>query len=371
MTVKVFRSTDFGAPANTNAAGALIAILDACLVNGYGSQTVTSITRTGTTATVTVPTAHLLKDDTFIRISGANETDYNGTFAITVTGANTFTYQVANSPATPATGTITSKVAPADWTKPFSGTNLAAYKTGAGSNGMYLRVDDIAASSNAFPKVRGYEAMTDINTGTGDFPTVAQSANGQGFQKSTSSTVRDWIIVATEKCFYACMNTSTATARDMVFFGDFISKRSGDAFNTLLMMGSLTGYDVISLITITSTLSSQTAGHYLPRIHTQMGSAYQCSKSSPHTGQTGFGLAGGIPSYPSSIDNALHIAPVYVNESAGIRGKLPGLWNVQHNIPFQHGDIITGTGDYANKKFIAISNYMNSSQCLIEISNTW
>ena len=39
MAVTVYRSTDTGAPAlYTDSAGSLITILDACLVNGYGSQ---------------------------------------------------------------------------------------------------------------------------------------------------------------------------------------------------------------------------------------------------------------------------------------------------------------------------------------------
>ena len=41
-----------------------------------------------------------------MNIRGANETDYNGDFIVTVTDANTFTYTVSGSPATPATGTI-------------------------------------------------------------------------------------------------------------------------------------------------------------------------------------------------------------------------------------------------------------------------
>lgn len=369
MTVKVFRSTDYGAPANTNAAGALIAILDACLVNGYGSQTV-GITSTGGVATVTTPVAHALQNGTFMRISGANESAYNGDVAITVTGATTFTYAVTGSPASPATGTITSKVAPSDWTKPFSTTNVAAYKQGAGSNGMYLRVDDILASGGAFPKVRAYEVMTDVNTGTGDFPTVTQAANGMGFHKSYDAGADPWIIIASEKCFYACMNVSTSS-RDLHFFGDFISKKSGDAFNTLYIMGSQTAYDDAFLTSTSNNLTTQMQGHYLPRIHTQIGSSYQCSKMSPATGQSNLGSSGGIPAYPSAIDNALHITPVYITEAAGIRGKLPGLWNTLHQKPFQHGDIISGTGDYANKKFIALSPYSNSHMCLIEISNTW
>lgn len=38
MTVTIYDSTDVGAPTLTSAPGSLIAVLDACLVNGYGSQ---------------------------------------------------------------------------------------------------------------------------------------------------------------------------------------------------------------------------------------------------------------------------------------------------------------------------------------------
>jgi hypothetical protein len=66
---------------------------------------VTSITRSSTTATVTA-TAHGFTTGDQVNIRGANEPDYNGDFIVTVTDANTFTYTVSGSPATPATGTI-------------------------------------------------------------------------------------------------------------------------------------------------------------------------------------------------------------------------------------------------------------------------
>lgn len=72
--------------------------------NSVGS--VTSITRSGSTATVTTSTNHLLATGNTVVIADATQTDYNGEYTVTVTGANTFTYTVANSPTTPATGTI-------------------------------------------------------------------------------------------------------------------------------------------------------------------------------------------------------------------------------------------------------------------------
>ncbi len=70
---------------------------------------ITSITRVGTTATVTTDTDHDFTEnfDMVTEISGAGESEYNGTFPIaTVPNRRTFTYTLSGSPATPATGTI-------------------------------------------------------------------------------------------------------------------------------------------------------------------------------------------------------------------------------------------------------------------------
>lgn len=74
---------------------------------GMHTYTVTSITRTGSTATVTTSVASNIESGSSVTIAGANEVDYNGTYEVTVTSDTTFTYTVANSPSTPATGTIT------------------------------------------------------------------------------------------------------------------------------------------------------------------------------------------------------------------------------------------------------------------------
>ena len=68
---------------------------------------VTSITRSGATATVTAASAHGLTTGDYALIAGAVETDYNGEFSVTVTNTTVFTYTVGGTPTTPATGTIT------------------------------------------------------------------------------------------------------------------------------------------------------------------------------------------------------------------------------------------------------------------------
>lgn len=68
---------------------------------------VTSITRSGTTATCTTTAVHGFSTGDLVHIADAVEPDYNGEFEITVTSTTVFEYEVANSPTTPATGTIT------------------------------------------------------------------------------------------------------------------------------------------------------------------------------------------------------------------------------------------------------------------------
>ena len=70
------------------------------------SVSVSSITRDGTTATVTCATAHGISDGDPVTIAGATQTDYNGTFQAAYVSATVFAIEVENSPATPATGTI-------------------------------------------------------------------------------------------------------------------------------------------------------------------------------------------------------------------------------------------------------------------------
>jgi hypothetical protein len=73
---------------------------------GVSSVAVTSIVRSGTTATVTAP-SHGFVTDQEIVIAGAGQAEYNGTKTITEIDVDSFSFSVSGSPVTPATGTIT------------------------------------------------------------------------------------------------------------------------------------------------------------------------------------------------------------------------------------------------------------------------
>jgi len=85
----------------------------------HTSAGVTSITRSGSTATVTttatLPSSEAIVGD-YIFIAGANESEYNGWHKIlTRPTTTTVTYAVSGTPTTPATGTITYTYRAAKW----------------------------------------------------------------------------------------------------------------------------------------------------------------------------------------------------------------------------------------------------------------
>jgi len=63
-----------------------------------------TITRSGSVATVS-HTAHGMATNHYVRILGCNQQEYNGVKQITVIDANSYTFAVTGTPATPATGT--------------------------------------------------------------------------------------------------------------------------------------------------------------------------------------------------------------------------------------------------------------------------
>ncbi len=66
-----------------------------------------SLTRNGSTVTATTPVAHGLLIGSNVSIFGADQNGYSGTVEITgVPTANTFTYVIPGTPATPATGSL-------------------------------------------------------------------------------------------------------------------------------------------------------------------------------------------------------------------------------------------------------------------------
>lgn len=302
MAVTVYRSTDASAPVLSGTAGALIGVLDACLVTGYGAKSA------------------------------------------------------------------------AGWTKDFSGTNLATYRAPTG-NRMYLRVDDTGTQT---ARVRGYETMSDVNTGTGPFPTDAQVSGGAYFYKSSAASAasRSWWLYTNGTIVYLYVDhAESAISGQMLIFGDFTSYVAGDAFNTILIASTTSATTTNGAATATANVNASAAGNWVPRSYTQSGTSVNVGKhgdAARMNGSTTLGN-GGIP-YPSP-DSMLWMSPVYIHEPSPqlVRGVLPGVYAPCHAKPFAQGDTFSGTGEYSGRTFEALYplNASTAGQLFFETSNTW
>lgn len=316
MTVRVYRSTDVSAPTLSAAAGSLIAILDACLVNGYGSHS----------------------------SSG--------------------------------------------WTKPFSGTNTAAYLQPSG-NTRYLRIDD---TGGAVARCVGYEAMTTVDIGTGSFPTDNQQTGGAYiFKSQLGGTISvPWVIIATQKMAYIWINPNneaplSVTYPQMYCFGDITSYAHGDIYNTHLVAQTQTVpmWATSVFTALTSTLTTASIGNWVARSYTGIPGSITCMKFTDYAKTNGASYLGArnstTTSFPDPVAQNLLIAPVWVGEniSAGaIRGVMPGVWTILNNdvlnmISSTQGPTINLTTGSLNGKTIELFACGNNSHVWIETSNTW
>jgi len=323
-TVRYFNGTMAGAPSLANTAGSLISLLDACLVDGFGAVTLDSLAVAANVATATVSAGHNLamvgETGPVVRISGATPSGLNGDWRVTITSTTTFTFATTGISDQTATGTITAKRAPAGFSKAFSGTNKAAYRSDevAGTR-LYVRIDDSATTS---ARIRGYEAMTDVDTGTGLFPTDAQISGGLYVYKASAAN-RVWALVSDGRIVYFfCDASGNGQYVGGFVFGDLASYVPGDAYGVVIIAsGSASGAHSLHLV-------SSTSNSYLARRFDSIGGSLPSARYT-HAKSAYLGSGGDL--YPAPTDLALHLWPVEVwDNTETSRGLLPGCWNPVH-----------------------------------------
>lgn len=357
MTAQLFRSTDASAPVLTGSVGTLITVLDAVLVNGYGSKTA------------------------------------------------------------------------AGWTKPFTATNQAAYRNNVTTGtGFYLNVNDTGPGGAGAREARmtGFETMSAVGTGTGQFPLIGQCANGIGstvVRKSSTadSTARAWYILADETVFTLFIESNDYLSACSVFqFGDIYSYHTNDAYRCLIVgrnnenNGTVNMQETFHLYLNNFNMLYHTCtGHFMARLHTGFGSSLLVGKHSDHTrmgmgqsgnpnsgGGSGDGQFSGISEYinngaalcnmgnnwgnttsfqyPNAVDGGLYMAPVWIHHGGFVRGYMKGIWAPQHHLPMNHLDAFSGTGTLSGKSFLTLniisvntSRGFGTGQVFIETTDTW
>lgn len=306
MTITVYSSEDASAPAIAASAGSLISLLDACLVNGYGSK------------------------------------------------------------------------AAAGWSKVYTGTNVAVYRSPVQSPASYdypyLQVMDTSTTETQF---RGYTTMSDATTGTDEFPLISDYPTPPRVPKGTN---HKWFVIAMEEGFYfwtqgSSSYTVNGTTQRAVFFGRFSSYLPEDRYPWILAgsFGSVTGGNDTFGGFVADGSTGGTSGHYFWRSYRgdyfNIGMKYgmgSTAGSSAPTCPMGPGCAKG---FPNPISGGYEIMPVemaeyayYGQASAGSwpRGIFPGMYISYASTPFKSFTVFDGTGEYVGRKFIQLPTAASS-----------
>lgn len=373
--IKFYVHNNTNAPQLQNSFGCMIDVLDACLVNGFGSQSVATLTASGTTVTATFGSAHNYLQYQVIKIAGATQTEYNGEHRIlTVPNANTITFQLASAPSvTTATGTITSSLPQLGWLKPFSGTGKAAYRS---SNTLlasrpFLRVVDAldpayTATYAKYAKVGIVEDMTDIDTmlgvqapydsgnpdknwvGTGSGTSVvngwarwyyARNSNLSNTYDTAAITEgnRNWLLIGNADYFYImpCFHTGGSPANPYGF-GSFERYYDDDLSNTFLsasikntpsgsfeQIGKLSGISSTGNHNVLLFKPIEQTGDYATA-----NAAYSINSASHYSGYTAYlkGASDKVSLYPIILEERTFKYSNASSDLKTVRGGLSGIY---------------------------------------------
>ncbi|UXI52697.1 hypothetical protein [Acinetobacter variabilis] len=383
--IKFYVHTNNNAPQLQNAYGSMIGVLDACLINGINIGTVSSLAASGTTVTALFSSAHNLMQYQVIKITGANQSEFNGEHRIlTVPNAQSITFELAAAPSTTAaTGTIEASLPPLGWEKPLSSVNAngggkAAYRS---MNLLlpsrpFLRVVDeldpaYTASYAKYAKVGIIEDMTDIDTmlgvqapydvanpdknwvgsGSGDscfngwskwvYARSATAIDHTQDSQNPSNGERAWVLLGNSDFFYILpANSPNFSILLMYGFGAFSTTINTDSSNTFLMASTYYGSASVGRFMCVHTpgTSSQANNLEAPvliqRKYNQNG-VYACAHTqSLQLSSLTTVYSGGVDYINSAfVANSVPFAPVILMEAEStsdasismIRGGLPNL----------------------------------------------
>jgi hypothetical protein len=259
-------------------------------------------------------------------------------------------------------------------------------------------------------------------TGTGQFPTGAQSSIGSGqlvVRKSNTAdaTARAWTAIANGQTLYLFIETGDTTiplATCPFVFGDFKSYKASDQY-AVTIIGRITENSSSAAVdplhiakapnNIQYALKNVMFGHFIARHWTGSGGSVKAGKMHDSSKMGEFsngGLAGGWNAdnqttadtgaayalgrntaqyafpYPNGPDGALWLSPIFLNHNWALRGYLLGLWAPLHDRPLGHNDALTFSGGNLNGKSVIaqniqalIANAQDAGQVIVETSDTW
>jgi hypothetical protein len=344
-----YHSGMIDSPTINGTVGSGIGFLDCVLLTGFNVKSVSNLSRTGTTCNMTTSTPHGFLIGDIIGVYGADST-WNNLYQVdTVPDSTHLTFETTGTPSSPASGTITVKYPPlgstlssgnliTTWSKVFTGTNQAIYRSlDITGTQWFLRVDD---SNTKWMVVSILEGYTTFTTGL-----LNQQNVYWGKSSTADSTARPWQIVGDSKRFYHGIRWSndsgiiTKNSHDWSFFGDILTDKPGDAYHCGIIgnysTDLFTSYPQLQgqyNYTSFCTSNSSTVGSYLLRKYDQLGPQVSFGRFGIIRYDSCMGYSIGI-AHPNLSNSGTYLdQQLYVYETTSIRGRMPGMYSPINNI---------------------------------------
>jgi hypothetical protein len=320
MAITVYRSTDTSAPTLTGQAGSLITLLDAVLVNGYGSKAAAGWTKA---------------------YSGTNKAAYR-------LGSGTqFYLRVVDD-----------------------GTTSAAYGRILG----YESMSDVDTGTNGFP--------TNVQVSGGLYAHKSSTADSTARPWMIIACDRGIYFIG--QCGQTTFGAAQAATDNQWFFGDLKSYKTGDGYQCHIVASTsatLSGASTIGSVSV-NTAFSATTGHYVARAHTQITGAVATAKTvwrlSLLSASNTYLSTNTLNSYPNPITGGIDVTPLLIAEPTGggncsVRGQLPGAYDFNHSAPAGLYDTFDGTGTLSGVSFIIIpiTASTTATRMAVQTSGTW
>ncbi|MGV0949346.1 MAG: hypothetical protein ACOYB3_01650 [Azonexus sp.] len=280
---------------------------------------------------------------------------------------------------------------PAGWTKPYTGANKAVFKQGANSCGFYLRVQDDGPGAGGAREARltGYRTMSDVDTGTFEFPQAAQGLGATvaavGMRKSDSldNLDRHWWVLADSRTvyMYVSANATGVGSFGCFGFGDFYSYDDNDAYRCFLAgherenITNLSQDYMVHLASgATSNILGRVGGVNRPVVAGPSGgvggSTLFCTAGDLTVG-VGGGYSAGVMTVIRLGGAVYTVAPWLVGQPLTLqfRGRMRGFYqSLNPQTALATGDVFEGSGEFTGKKFLAFRTIFGN--LVFEISDT-
>lgn len=311
----IYASNDASAPALSGAAGSLLTVLDAILVNGYGSKAAAGWTKPIATA--------------------GNITAYQQ-------GAGSGFQVLVNDNGPNVTSTF-----------------KEAWVTG-------------------WETVATIAAPVGTGTGQFPTPAQLLTTGHATCRKSTTAdgTARSWICFADSRTFYFFVLTGDTAGKYFAFwFGDVYSvKSTADSYNCAIYGGNVENSAVAGSHQwdLQNFLTTSLGGHFIARAFGGAGTSITVSKHGDYAKAGSTGLLGIVPT-PNGPDTAYYLSPIWCGEAVtgNVRGRYRGLYHLPHDISlFSDGQTFAGSGTYAGKSFQVLKQGPSAGMIVVETSNT-